>query len=58
MTGLEKDVQAAARATRSWRAQYLCDAADQIDRQIERLKAQAAEYRELASRLKGTEGHG
>lgn len=55
MNGLEKDVQLAAQATKAWRAQYLCNAANQLDVHIEKLKAQAAEYRELARKLNPTQ---
>jgi len=48
---LQEDVQRAAETVRSWRAEHLRIAANRLDRHIEKLKAQAAEYRELASQL-------
>lgn len=36
---------------RSWRAMVLRESADRLDRHIEKLKRQAAEYRGIADRL-------
>lgn len=51
MNNLEKDVQRAAPTASVWRAEYLRNAANRLDVHIDKLKAQAAEYRELAQKL-------
>lgn len=53
---LVEDVNRAAADVDKWRATHLRQAADRLDRHIEKLRTEAEQYRELARQLDASHG--